>query len=290
MYDSLINCLLDIKVRYISVPRTIYNWYKNKDIKYTVFSLDDIRNKHKKSDTVFILGGSETINDITDEQWDHIAQHDSIGMNWWPVHKFIPSYYYTNYPRGKIYFDYFQSILEKRYKDYNNTVFFIHGNRAVRRGIHPRVTNRLFSKSPLCCFYHVSDPIKLSNANPKFSAYHFRNTLHYRGGLSLILDLLRKLRYKNIVMMGIDLKNGVHFYDSYPEMQWQYETGYSKPILEKRKDIQSTMGTKNNSKLPISEYLYAVNDMFFKPNGINIFVGSDKSILVDRIHLYNFPT
>lgn len=289
-YDSLFNCLLDLKVRYISIPKTIFNWYKNKDIEYTVLSLEDVRSKYKKSDTIFILGGSESINGITQEQWDHIAQHDSIGMNWWPVHKFVPTYYYTNYPRGN-YFSYFESLLERKLAGYNRTVFFVSGNKAARRGIHPRISKKIFSESPICCYYEISDPIDLGSdkKNMVFRESSFERTLYYRGGLTLILDLINRLRYNKIVLMGIDLKNGVHFYDSYPEMQWQFETGYSKLVLVKKKEIHSTMGTKNNSKLPMSEYLYAVNDLFFKLHKINLFVGSNKSVLLDRIPLYRFP-
>lgn len=288
-YDSLLNCLLDLKVRYVPVTRTITNWYRNRNIQYTSLSLEEVRREHKRSDTVFVLGGSESINEITEKQWEHIAEHDSIGMNWWPVHTFIPTYYYTNYPRGEVYFEYFQSVLEKNLKNYTDTVFFINGNRAARRGIHPRVTDRLFPGSPLCCFYRYPEPIRLAEDKMVFTAESFTSTIYYRGGLSLVLDLMNKLRYRNIILMGVDLLNAVHFYDTYPEMQWQFDTGYSRPVDSKRKEQHGTLHTKGNTKLPISEYLYAVNDLYFKPAGVNFFVGSGKSILADRVPAYQFP-
>ncbi len=287
MKDCLLNCLLDIRVRYVSIPKTILNWYKNGEKKYICLSLKEVNNKYQKSDTIFILGGGESINDVTDEQWDHIAKHDSFAMNWWPVHPFIPTFYYTNYPRQKKYRDKLEEAITRRKKDYINTVFFVSGNRATKRGIHPRILPGFFSANPICCFYNYSNPIQLAKEEP-FAAKSFEKTLYYRGGLSLILDLVNQMEYKNIILMGVDLRNRVHFYDHHPNMQWQFQLGYSIPLEVKRNEKQSTTLTKGGTKLPMDQYLYAVNDYYFKPGGINLFVGSDKSILEPKISLYRF--
>ena len=47
----------------------------------------------KTSDTVFILGSGWSINEITDARWSIIARHDSIAMNFWPFHPFVPRIY-----------------------------------------------------------------------------------------------------------------------------------------------------------------------------------------------------
>jgi hypothetical protein len=285
--DCLTNCLRDWKVRYVPTVQTIYNWHKNRKKQYTVLSLDDVGQKYKKSETIFILGSSESINEVTKEQWDHISKHDSFGMNWWPVHPFVPTFYYTNYPRQKQHRDKLEEAITRRKKDYLNTVFFVSGNRAVKRGMHPRILPGFFSATPICCFYNYSIPIKLAREET-FAAKSFEKTLYYRGGLSLILDLVNQIQYKNIILMGVDLRNAMHFYDYYPEMQWQFEAGYSKPIEIKKKEKHSTMTTKGGTKLPVEQYLYAVNDMYFKPRGISLSVGSSESILAKKIPVYQF--
>lgn len=288
MHDSLINCLKSTKIRYVSIFKTIVNWYKNSDKEYSVYDIAEVRSKYKKSDTIFILGGAESINEITDEQWRVIERHDSIGMNWWPVHKFVPSFYYTNYPRDNQAFLNFKEVLDGRLKRFKETVFFISGNRAVQRGIHPRVIPALFSERPRCCFYTYRDPIIMNNDKKFFTAEIFGRSLYYRGGLTLILDLMNMLEYQKIVLLGIDLRNRVHFYDHYPEMQWQFTSGYSQPVEIKRNQPQSTLDTKNNTKVPVDEYLYAVDKLYFKPNGIKLYVGSPKSVLSPRIPVYDF--
>jgi hypothetical protein len=246
-----------------------------------------VKEKYKKSDTIFILGGSESINDVTDEQWQHIAKHDSFGMNWWPVHHFVPTFYSSNYPRQKKYRDKLEEAITRKKKDYLNTVFFVSGNRAVKRGMHPRILPGFFSAKPICCFYNYSNPIQLAKEEP-FTAKSFEKTLYYRGGLSLILDLVNQMGYKSIILMGVDLRNAVHFYDYYPEMQWMFETGYTQPVKINRGLQHVTMTTKGGTKLPIEQYLYAVNDMYFKPRGISLSVGSSESILAKKNPVYQF--
>ncbi len=287
MKDCLTNCLRDRKVRYVPMVQTIYNWHKNRKKQYTALSLDDVGQKYKKSETIFILGGSESINDMTDEQWDHIAKHDSFAMNWWPIHPFVPTFYYTNYPREKEHRNKFREMAAKRVHDYANTIFFVSINRAVERGMHPRVIPDFFSDAPLCCFYEYVQPVMLGRGET-FREGSFDRTIYYRGGLSLVLDLADKLGYKNIVLMGIDLKNQIHFYDSYPQMQWRIQKEYIDPIETLKKTKHGTMETKNGSKLPMDQYLYAVNDLYFKPKGVKLFAGSANSILSDKIPLYKF--
>src|SRR5277367_6231679 len=47
----------------------------------------------KTSETLFVLGSAWSINDISDERWQIIGRHDTIGFNFWPAHPFIPRFY-----------------------------------------------------------------------------------------------------------------------------------------------------------------------------------------------------
>lgn len=287
MIFDILNCLYDGKVRYISRRETVGNWIKNRALPSKTFRINELNGKVKKSDTIFILGGSESINDIAEEQWKYVEEHDSIGMNWWPLHHFVPTYYYTNYPRDPVAFDHFKKILSPKLKKYNKTIFFLSSNRAVRRGIHPKVIPELFPKNPNCCFYKYPKQIKpILDGN--FCKEDFKDSLYYRGGLTIILELINRIGgYKNIVLMGIDLRNSVHFYDSYPEMQWQFGTGYSNPLKDKESIVHAT-NVKKGKKEPVAKYLFALNELYYKPLGINLFVGSKNSILSEKTPIYSF--
>ncbi|MBU1077483.1 MAG: hypothetical protein KKH98_09340 [Spirochaetes bacterium] len=285
MIDNLLSTLLDLKIRYISIKETVKVWYRNKNTNYRMYSLNEVRNKFKKSETVFILGGSESINDVTEKQWNYIAKHDSFGMNWWPVHEFVPTYYQTAFPVDPNFRKRLEDAISKRKKDYNDTIFFL-SDRVIKRGMHPRLLKEFFSENPLCCSYKYPERILIKDRN-YFIKEDFKRGIVYRGHLNVILYLLMELGYKNIVLIGIDLINAVHFYDHYPSMEWQFIEEYSKPVEEKRKEIHLT-ATFSKGKMPVDRYIYALNDYVLKPNNINLYVGSNKSKLYPKIDFYSF--
>src|SRR5271155_5733125 len=78
----------------------------------------------KRSDTLFILASGSSINKISPARWDMIAQHDSIGFNFWPIHPFVPNMYFvetisTNYPQM---FEVFCRLARHRAKDYASVI------------------------------------------------------------------------------------------------------------------------------------------------------------------------
>jgi len=285
-YDSLLFAMLDCRVRYETIFRTALQWFNNQQRKYSFYSREYIKENIKTSDTIFILGGSTSISSITDFEWGVIRSHDSIGMNWWPLHDFVPTYWYTNIPRNKHHRERFANLMSKSTKEYVDTIF-ISSDRALKRGMHPKVQNALLKNINNYHYFQYEDPLDPKCVNGELIIKDPK-TVYYRGGLTLILDVAIKFGYKKIVMLGVDLIDSVHFYDNYPEMQWQYEEGYSQDVVLKTQEPHGTMGTKNGSKLPMDKYLYAVNDMYFKPNRIELFVGSSKSILAGRIPVYDF--
>ena len=49
--------------------------------------------ERKNSDTLYILGSGSSVNQVSDEMWDQIAGHVSVGINHWTLHKFVPDVY-----------------------------------------------------------------------------------------------------------------------------------------------------------------------------------------------------
>src|ERR1039458_7387443 len=80
----------------------------------------------KTSDTVFVLGSGASINEILDRRWEVIGRHDTIALNFWPVHPFVPRIYlFENVDRAEGYetmFDVLQQLLCRRAVDYRNVV------------------------------------------------------------------------------------------------------------------------------------------------------------------------
>ena len=79
--------------------------------------------KHKKSDIAIFLGCGSSINDITEEQWNIIADHDIWTSNNWLYHPIVPNFYHVEVK------SYNKEIWKKRKQEkgtsYKNVVFII---------------------------------------------------------------------------------------------------------------------------------------------------------------------
>ena len=287
MHNSLINTLSDHKVRHVSYLKTVADWIRNRQIKYNTVNFDYIRSRVKKSDTIFILGTGATINDIPEKHWHSIGNHDSAGINLWPLHNFVPTYYYSEYHHNREHFRKTQNMMKQKISsEYTDTIFFLSLNRAVKRGIHPRVTKNMFPQNPKICFYNYIRPLRFDDPS-ELSTESFERTIFYRGALTALLDLVDQIGYKKIVLLGIDLKNGEYFYDNNPEFRKINESGLGR-AKEKRIKTPHLTTRGGARKIPIQEYLYILNDKYYKPKKIELFCGSEKSLLAEKIPIYNF--
>src|SRR5262249_36622754 len=82
--------------------RFYYAWYFSRKLtrfERTRLSLGITRlswvdlSQHRRSETLFILGSGPSINQISEERWRFIASHDSVGVNMWLYHRFVPTFY-----------------------------------------------------------------------------------------------------------------------------------------------------------------------------------------------------
>ena len=59
-------------------------------------NLDELK-KYKTSNRIYILGSSRSILDVTEQEWEEVKKHDSIGFNHWYVHHHEPTFYDLSY-------------------------------------------------------------------------------------------------------------------------------------------------------------------------------------------------
>lgn len=271
------------RLRYLPYRKVLFTWISNRQLRYKMISKDEAK-KYKRSNIIFVLGSGPSIKRLTKEQWEYIGQHDSFGINFSFLLDFTPTFHSMEDGKIRWYRRFMEERLQSRRKRLSETVWFI-SERHLTRFIHPRLTPLFFPENPICCIYKYPKPIILNENRPFRKEDFIKNSIVYRGSLSVVLYLIDKLVYKNIVLLGIDLNTPEHFFYNMEEM---------KPYVEyqrKRhdKDKYQYMLTKPGKYRPFDEYLYEVNDLYFKPKGVNLFVGSTESILADRIPVYKFP-
>ncbi len=269
--------------QYVSLRERALNYLKTRGMIYKALNLSTVI-KYKKSNTIFILGSGPSINTITSEQWREIARHDSIGFNWWLLHDFVPTFYHCEYNRKPFVVEYLMQALEKKKERYKNTIFFI-SSRARKRGMHPRFIPRMFSDNPICCFYKYPRLIRVKSDRP-FKKEDFKGRFQYRGSLNLMLYLAYRMQYKNIVLLGVDLKTAQTFYDNYKETIWMSHLNYLPDIEERKQRMHSTMYAKPTKRHSLETFIYAFDEFVLKPNNIRLYIGSKESLLYPKLPLY----
>jgi hypothetical protein len=107
-----------LKARTIPVREAVPAWFRNGSLRYTWIPYERWVER-KTSDTLFVFGSGPAVNDLSEAQWQHIGDHDSIGLNFAFLTRRPMTYFYLGYePSSK------QSILE---------AFFWGGPRGISR-------------------------------------------------------------------------------------------------------------------------------------------------------------
>jgi hypothetical protein len=185
----------------------------------------------KRSDTLFILASGSSINRISPTRWGVIARHDSIGFNFWPIHPFVPNMFFLetippNHAHGM--FDVFCSIARRRAKDYaavTKVVTELRNARAMRFAGSEEFHGPLYSLRtfPVAASTEAEFAYGMSYLRSKGlfdPAGRIDTVFKQASTLSALIALGIRMRYRRIVLCGVDLNHSHYFYQDralYPE-------------------------------------------------------------------------
>lgn len=254
--------------------------------------LDDDFRSRKKSDTFFILGSGPSINDLTHEDFSIIQRNDSIGFNFWLVHKFTPTFFclqHTQYGEGTLY-----KLLKEKHADYKATPIIVRGSLLTTdpsfcEEMHLKylLKNDVFFLNEYPIHSKFSGDIdKLIEYLENLGFFDFSNiskfTPKFRGTLGLLISLAYQMGYKNIILCGIDMKDSSHFYDSdtYTEIRKKYDLprpGASNIL---------TMQDQKYSMNTVKDYIVTLADFMNKKADVKVYVASEKSVLSESIPVW----
>ena len=245
----------------------------------------------KTSDTVFVLGSGWSINEITEQRWKVIGRHDTIALNFWLVHPFVPRIYlFENIYRAQGYelvFDALQQLLRQRAHDYRKVTKIVSELRplALRQlvfeipeGFRPNlyvgysagVVAR--SERELTAGLHYLCQSRVFSPGDRIR-WHFK----YQSSVTAAISLAIRMNYRRIVLCGIDLGNAEYFYhhpERYPEaFKWDF-VPRSQPHL---------MTRRFEWGLPTQEVIYHFKQEVLDPAGIELFVENRSSTLFPKI-------
>jgi hypothetical protein len=245
----------------------------------------------KTSDTVFVLGSGLSINEIPDRRWEVIARHDSIAMNFWLVHPFVPRIYlFENIPAAVPYqsmFDALRGLMQRRADDYSNTT-------KIASELQPLNCRQLVLEIPykfrrnLYVGYSAgvvarTEPeliagLHLLRTKGVFSPEsHLRWHFKYQGSVTAAISLAVRMNYRRIVLCGIDLGKANYFYhdpEKFPEAcQWEFIP----------RNQPHSMARHYTWGLPSHLVIECIKREVLDPAGIELFVENHSSTLFPAI-------
>ena len=241
----------------------------------------------RTSDTLFVLGSGASINELTAEQWREIAQADSIGFNFWPLHEFVPTFYVFEQPgfeeRARLLFD----LLESRAADYGRTRVVAKSLAKFRAEAFPRAL-----RPNLYLSADYSLPAQDEAGLRRALAYIARRGLlrdpsaidaipFKRASVSYLVFWALIAGYRRIVLCGIDLNHSRYFYEDRADR-------YPPALLPDRSEWGTTHRTLDHrvDELTVDKVIYAIDDVLLRPTGIELFVARPSSALHPRLPCY----
>jgi hypothetical protein len=258
---------------------------QNLGVKYTILSPKGILAR-KKSDTLIVLGSGASINDIADNQWQFIERHDSIGFNFWFVHSFVPTFYHVEYLRdryGLINYIAIMKQVEKRYRD----VPFLMSTNTAYTGWHPKYRPEVFPQNVKLYVYPYGG-VKIVPKDRSIETLDFSDLTTdlgeapyiARGSLTTVVHLGFQMKYKRIILAGVDLNNRRYFYDDLDIMKWRSD------LVDEKNEEHSTTVWNEGKYHAVDTFLPAFNEFVCKPKGAELFIASKSSLLYPSLRYH----
>jgi hypothetical protein len=255
--------------------------------------------QYKSSDTLFILGSGPSINAIKQSRWASIMVHDSFGFNFWLCHDVVPTVYFFEgvHVNNGLYgsYDWRLSVLTRltqlmaeRANDYRaipKIVDELHPEESHWHELLPDsfASNLYVANTLLMAGREKHDVARSLKRELRRGTFDLRGHLgsvpKFGYSLGTLLSIAVCLRYKRVVLCGIDINRPGYFYndlEKYPQMAHfhsspSHTTHYS----------HDSWGLRCAFK----DYVLVFFSEVMAPIGIELYVESQESALYPNIPL-----
>lgn len=251
-----------------------------------------------KGDTFFVLGSGSSINNITKQEWQNISENTSIGLNYWCIHDFIPTFYLAEIPAGERA-EVWTKIINDRIIEYQSASVSLNIKvpYTVSRNtqLKLRVLEGLDDRAKRLVRLIPSYPIYTSNKESTLKSIDdylkkakkldaFSHLVQIRGSIIGAYLLGAVLGFKKIVFYGVDLGDTKYFYSE----NATYYKGINRPIPATGYAPNQPHGNikKIDGALDIIELLELISTFLAREYQIDTFNANPKSKLATVLPLY----
>jgi hypothetical protein len=261
----------------------------------------------RTSDTLFVLGGGESINDLPDHAWNTVGEADSLGLNFWFLHELVPSAYVQEWigpstdPVLAERLAVRREILRRRGDELDGTTFFFrtparrqrHGRRLhpadvdAQLGV-PReqvvVTNDLnllpLDTDGFTRTIELADRCGFLRRRPSW-----RYLPTARGTVLWTLLFAVRMGYREVVLCGIDLHGTRYFYEDPAAPRLRRD-------LPLPPNVQDGPVHRTNDPAEPGPTMRQIIDALgglLSAHGVGLSVAHPSSLLADDLPLYPWP-
>lgn len=243
--------------------------------------------KHKRSDTLVVLGSGPSIAKLKKTDWEAIKQMDSVGFNFWLVHPFTPSFYVYQ-GAGDLMKEAATQVAQK----YMNVPIIIRGSEFGKGNLDfETAENLFFADNPLYTLREY--PIHSEcNIKPVY-LYNFMEAQGYlnhgkigrylpkwRSTIGLLLSLGYAMGYREIVLAGADMQSNSYFWD---ESELEY---LKKEYVLPKSSAMNTFVDDKAIGTTVPDYIKTFSHWAEQRSGMKISVVSKQTILYPDIPLW----
>ena len=239
----------------------------------------------KRTDTLFVLGSGSSINRISPARWATIARYDSIGLNFWLFHQFVPTLYYFEMVEGHEddiirNFTAIAGRVSARYRGTFKIASEFHNGLRLLEGLSAEFRENLHAHLSVPAYIDSDRQLRTSIRLLKLAGVFApdtppHNLFKHAGSLSSVLCLAVKMQYRRIVLCGIDLSSPEYFYQDrnfYPDsvhVQSSIRTPRHESIIPKL----------YRNAYPADRIVAELKSQVLDPLGIELYVENKSSAL-----------
>jgi hypothetical protein len=167
----------------------------------------------RRSDTVFVFGSGASLNELDASGWAHIAEHDTLGFNWWVHQRFVRTDYHL--VRGIADSDRDPSVwrpqLEEYFRLIGESAFFDEAVLLIHTGFRAITGNRavglrLIPKRNPVFLWRTS--IRVGAPSRAFA----EGLTHGQSTIQEAINAAFLLGWRRIVLAGVDLYDRRYFW------------------------------------------------------------------------------
>jgi hypothetical protein len=236
----------------------------------------------KSSENMFILATGDSINNYCKKDFETIKKSDSIGINFFILHNFIPKLYLIEPHENEC--GYFSELDQKKFKEAS----IMYKGYASPRKLFKVILNIIKVPSSIKNFLVMKDAYQNENFNfiPPLlrekmlnveSSDYFYNRI---ASIIYVVYMSYKMGYKSVVLCGFDMSDKYFYCENNKNLKQANKYNLCNPENSHRLN-------KTDRKKEIIEILVFMNNRFKTERGGGVFMYSRDGILSEYLPLYN---